>query len=414
MGIKTNLNPWLQDAAARLGFDLCGIAPADLDARNRDQYLWWLEQAFHGEMEYMKRFERQDVRALMPGVRSVICVAMNYNTPHPLSTECSDPARGWIARYAWGDDYHKVMRERLERLVEELRGEVGASLEARIYVDTGPLLERAFAWAAALGWIAKNTCLINQGMGSWFFLGEVLTNLELQPGFPAPDRCGSCTACLDACPTGAITEPYVLDARRCISYYTIEVKGAIPEPMRPQMGRHVFGCDICQDVCPWNRAAPVSLLAAFQPRPLKATTPSRPSTTLRAESLPNGDSEGAVAPSGAGAPDKRMACLGHPPLAAARGSDAYTVDDATAFNPPLEALAELSEKQFREVFRGSPVRRPNYRGFLRNVAVAMGNSRDAKFRPILERLAEHADPLVREHARWALSQLELTNHASFT
>ena len=394
MEIKTKLNSWLRDAAARLGFDLCGMAAADLDARNRDQYLWWLEQGFHGEMGYMKRFERQDLRALMPAVRSVICVAMNYHTPHPLSTACSDPSRGWIARYAWGDDYHQVMRERLEKLVEELREEVGASLEARIYVDAGPLLERAIAWRAGLGWIAKNTCLINEGMGSWFFLGEVLTNLELEPdcstSWPAPDRCGSCTKCLDACPTGAITAPYVLDATRCISYYTIEVKGAIPEPMRQQIGRHVFGCDICQDVCPWNREAPVTALPAFQPRPIN---------------YPNGEREGAVARSGA--PDKQMACLGHPPLAAARGSDesaALTVLN-TAFNPPLELLAELSEEQFQEVFRGSPVRRPKYRGFLRNVAVAMGNSRDAKFHPILERLAEHSDPLVREHARWALAQL---------
>ena len=326
----------------------------------------------------MKRFERQDLRALMPAVRSVICVAMNYHTPHPLSTACSDPSRGWIARYAWGDDYHQVMRERLEKLVEELREEVGASLEARIYVDAGPLLERAIAWRAGLGWIAKNTCLINEGMGSWFLLGEVLTNLELEPDcstpWPAPDRCGSCTKCLDACPTGAITEPYVLNATRCISYYTIEVKGAIPEPMRQQIGHHVFGCDICQDVCPWNREAPVSLLPAFQPRPLG--NPSRPSAHAQGREH---ESKG--------------------------GPDAYTDDDATAFNPPLEVLAELTEEQFREIFRGSPVRRPKYRGFLRNVAVAMGNSRDAKFRPILERLAEHSDPLVREHARWALAQL---------
>ncbi|MBI3934364.1 MAG: tRNA epoxyqueuosine(34) reductase QueG [Acidobacteria bacterium] len=369
---------WLPDAAARLGFDLCGIAPAALDPRNRQQYLWWLEQGFHGKMGYMERFERQDIHALLPSVRSVICVAMNYNTPHPLSTECSDPARGWIARYAWGDDYHEVMRERLEKLAEELRGEVGGSLEARIYVDTGPLLERAIAWRAGLGWIAKNTCLINEGMGSWYLLGEVLSNLELEPGLPSPDRCGTCTRCLEACPTGAIREPYVLDATRCISYYTIELKGAIPEPMRPQMGRHVFGCDICQDVCPWNTAAPTTLESAFQPRSLEVANQSR-------------DCEGATTETGNAA---KAAEQDHP-----------QPTSPTAFNPPLEILAELSEEQFQRVFQQSPIRRPKYRGFLRNVAVAMGNSRDPKFRPILERLAAHPDPLVSEHARWAVSQL---------
>jgi epoxyqueuosine reductase len=377
------LKSWLQEAARELGFDLCGIAPAELDERNRQQYLSWLEQGFHGELGYMKRFERQELRALLPSVRSVICVAMNYNAPYPLSTERTDPARGWIARYAWGDDYHEVLRARLEILVEQLRTRAGEGLEAKIYVDTGPLLERAMAWAAGLGWIAKNTCLINEGIGSWFFLGEILTNLELEPGFPAPDRCGTCTKCIEACPTGAITEPYVLDATSCISYYTIEVKGAIPESFRPQLGRHVFGCDICQDVCPWNRDAAVSLLPQFQPRRLELPNPSR-------------DREG-----GANSPP------GQPPvewpLARARGSDA--ADSHTAFNPPLELLANLSEEEFQTVFRDSPVRRPKYRGFLRNVAIAMGNSHQEKFRPILERLAEHPDALIQEHARWALTQL---------
>jgi len=349
-----DLKSWLRDAAKRLGFDLCDIAPADIDARNRDRYLWWLDRGYQGEMGYMKRFERQDLRTLLPSVRSVICVAMNYNTDHALSTESNDPARGWVARYAWGDDYHEVMRDRLKKLVEELGARVGPGLETRIYVDTGPLLEHALAWAAGLGWIAKNTCLINEGIGSWFLLGEVLTNLELASGIPAPDRCGTCTNCLDSCPTGAITEPYVLDATRCISYYTIEVKGAIPQPKRSQMGRHVFGCDICQDVCPWNREAPRTQLSEFQPRSLSL-----------------------------GAIDSA----------------------ASAFNPPLERLAGLSAAEFQLAFRNSPILRPKYRGFLRNVAVAMGNSGDEKFRPILEYLAEHSDLLIREHARWALDRL---------
>jgi epoxyqueuosine reductase len=300
-------------------------------------------------MGYMKRPERQDIRSLLPSARSVICVGMNYNSPYPLSTECPDPSRGWIARYAWGEDYHEVLRERLEQFVEVLRGEMGESLETKIYVDTGPLLERAVAQSAGLGWIAKNTCVINEDIGSWFFLGAILTNLELEPGFPAPDRCGTCTKCLKACPTGAIAEPYVLDATLCISYYTIEVKGSIPEPMRPHLGRHIFGCDICQDVCPWNREAPVTLLPEFQPRSLETSSP--------------------------------------------------------VFNPPLEQLAALTEEQFHAVFRNSPIRRPKYRGFLRNVVVAMGNSGNVKFRPILKRLAGHSDPLVSEHARWALHQI---------
>ncbi|HWP84170.1 MAG TPA: tRNA epoxyqueuosine(34) reductase QueG [Terriglobia bacterium] len=356
---------WIQEAALRHGFDLCGVAPAVLDERHREHYRRWLDNGYHGEMRYMERRERRDLATVMPNVRSVICLAMNYNTAFPRSTESPDPTRGWIARYAWGDDYHHILRERMENLVEELRAEVGEGLEAKVYVDTGPLLERALAWAAGLGWIAKNTCLINEEIGSWFFLGEILTNLEVAEsefGIPAPDRCGTCTACLEACPTGAIAEPYVLDATRCISYYTIEVKGAIPEQMRPQMGRHVFGCDICQDVCPWNRSPALTPLPAFQPRPFQASRPGRTGVT------PDDDSPSAV-------------------------------------NPPLEFLATLSEEQFHALFCNSPVRRPKYRGFLRNVAVAMGNSGNRKFLPLVERLARHPDPIVREHAQWALARL---------
>ena len=356
--ILANRKRWILDVAKELDFDLCGIAPADFDPRNREQYVQWLKQGYAGEMGYMKRPERQDLRALLPSVRSVICVGLNYNTAYPLSVDSPDPNRGWIARYAWGDDYHDVLRERLERLVQLLRAEVGKSLEAKIYVDTGPLLERAVAESAGLGWIAKNTCLINEGIGSWFFLGAILTNLELEPDFPAADRCGTCTKCLDACPTGALPEPHGLDATRCISYYTIEVKGSIPEPMRPQIGRHIFGCDICQDVCPWNRKASATPLPAFQPRPLP---------------IPDSHFDGE--------------------------------DSITAFHPPLDRLAQLSEEQFHAILAGSPIRRPKYRGFLRNVAVAMGNSGSARFIPILERLAQHPDPVLSEHAQWALDQV---------
>ena len=212
-----DLKAWIREAAGRLGFDLCGIAPAALPDEGRRQYLSWLDEGFHGEMQYMERREREDLRQLLPGVRSVICAGMVYNTSHPLSTECPDPERGWISRYAWGEDYHFVLHERLERLLEELRAAAGSPFEAKIYVDTGPILERALARAAGLGWIAKNTCLIHPKAGSWFLVGEILTTLELEPDEPVPDYCGTCTRCMDACPTEAIVQPYVLDATRCIS-----------------------------------------------------------------------------------------------------------------------------------------------------------------------------------------------------
>ena len=357
----------IREAAQRLGFDLCGIASAALPEADRQQYLRWLGNGFHGAMKYMERTERKDIQRLLPGVRSVICAGMVYNTPRPLSVDCNDPERGWIARYAWGDDYHQVMQERLERLLAEVRGMVGAEFEAKVYVDTGPVLERALAQAAGLGWIAKNTCLIHPKAGSWFLLGEILTTLEMEPDQPVMDQCGTCTRCLEACPTGAIVEPYVLDATKCISYFTIELKGSIPEASRPAMGRHVFGCDICQDVCPWNRKAPVTGLEAFQPRPLMQGTGNREQGTAQSrESERTG---------------------------------------ASTFNPPLEALASMTEDEFREAFRNSPIKRAKYRGLLRNAAVAMGNSGRAKFRPALEMLAQHPDPVVQEHAVWGLERL---------
>ena len=379
---QVNLKAWIREAATRLGFDLCGIAPAALPAEDRQRYLGWLDEGFHGEMKYMERRERQDIRQLLPGVRSVICAGMVYHSPYPLSIECPDPARGWISRYAWGEDYHFVLEERLERLLEELRAAVGSPFEAKIYVDTGPLLERALARAAGLGWIAKNTCLIHPEAGSWFLVGEILTTLELEPDEPVSDYCGTCTRCIDACPTGAIVEPYVLDATRCISYFTIELKGTIPEEFRPGMGRHVFGCDICQDVCPWNRKAPVTLLPAFQPRALGFQSRARERAGT-AGANQSRDSNGAV---------KDVS----DPQAA----------PVTAFNPPLESLANLTADEFREFFRRSPLQRARYRGLLRNVAVAMGNSGLPKFRPALQNLAQHPDPVVQEHARWALGKLE--------
>ena len=376
----------IREAAQRLGFDLCGITPAALPEEDRQQYLRWVGNGFHGEMKYMERREREDIRRLLPGARSVICAGMVYNAPQPLSVDCNDPERGWIARYGWGEDYHHVLEERLERLLEEVRRIVGSEFEAKIYVDTGPVLERALAQTAGLGWIAKNTCLIHPKAGSWFVLGEILTTLDLEADHTQEDLCGSCARCLEACPTGAIVEPYVLDATKCISYFTIELKGSIPEEFRPGMGRHVFGCDICQDVCPWNRKALVTALPAFQPRPL----------------VTNQDSHGGTEAQGIPASE------GKQPLLRTREEPVSEFGTATTFNPPLETLANMTEEEFREAFRGSPVKRAKYRGLLRNVAVAMGNSGLAKFRPVLEKLAQHPDAVVQEHAVWALGRLGKT------
>jgi epoxyqueuosine reductase len=329
--------------ARKKGFDLVGIARADAPPELAF-FAEWIARGHAGEMTYLTSqvARREDLRAAFPWARSLIAVGLQYDTPYPYSTEAPSD-RGWIARYAWGDDYHDVMKTMLEGLVEDLRQEAGP-FTARTYVDTGPVVERAYAAAAGLGAWGKNTCLLHPEHGSWFFLGEAVTDLDLPADAPRPDLCGSCTACLDACPTGALPAPYVLDARRCISYLTIEVKGALPEERRPDLGRHVFGCDICQDVCPWNR---------------------------------------------------RRRQRGGPAFAPRAGLEA----------PDLGDLASLDDAAFRERFRRSPVKRARRRGLLRNVAVALGNSGDASRRPILETLAKDEDPLVREHALWALRRL---------
>ena len=309
-------------------------------------YQHWVEQGFAGRMSYLTDHRaaiRNDPRALLASAKSIVCVGKLYNGPEPYSAGWDEAALGWVSRYAWGDDYHGVMRAGLERLGRCL----GPDHEWRACVDTAPLLERSYARQAGLGWIGKNTCLINQGRGSWFFLGELLTSLELEPGSPPPDRCGTCTRCLDACPTGAIVpagDRWTIDSRLCISYFTIELRGPIPEEHRPGMGRQVFGCDICQDVCPWNRRAPVERDEAFAPRP------------------------GLV-------------------------------------NPPLEKLAALTEQEFKFMFKTTPVTRARYSGFLRNVCVAMGNSGERRFRAPLARLAASGDAIVAEHACWALERL---------
>jgi epoxyqueuosine reductase len=329
--------------AREVGFDLFGVAAPD-PPPELAHFARWLARGHAGEMAYLtgQADRRADLRVAFPWARSVLAVGLQYDTPHPYSTEAA--GEGWIARYAWGDDYHDVLKALLDELVARLAGEIGP-FQARTYVDTGPIVERAYAAAAGLGAWGKNTCLLHPEHGSWFFLGEAVTDLALLPDTPRPDMCGSCTACLDACPTGALPAPYELDATRCISYLTIEVKGDIPEDRRAGVGRHVFGCDICQDVCPWNRRRRFQGPEPFAPRP------------------------GLVA-------------------------------------PDLERLAGLSDEEFRETFRRSPVKRAKRRGLLRNVAVALGNSGDPTKRAVLERLAADEDPLVREHANWALRVLD--------
>ena len=254
-----------KDAALAAGFDLAGIARADSPTELRF-FRDWVARGFAGEMRYLTdQVERRSALiAAFPWARSVVCVGLQYDTPAPYSTE-AERDRGWISRYAWGDDYHDVMGEMLRRLAEGLGAEAGP-FEWRAYVDTGPIVERAYAAAAGLGAWGKNTCLLHPEHGSWFFLGELVTDLDLPADTPRTDMCGSCTACLEACPTGALPEPFVLDATRCISYLTIELKGAIPESQRDGVGRHVFGCDICQDVCPWNRKRRLKGGDAFVPR----------------------------------------------------------------------------------------------------------------------------------------------------
>ena len=255
--------------AAALGFDACGIAPAD-DLPELTFLREWLDAGYDGEMAYLRRSaeRRADVRALMPSARAVVVTGTVYNTNRPYSTEAADAGRAQIARYAWGDDYHAVVGARLESLVQWMRRSSDEPLDARAYVDTGPVQERVYARHAGIGWIGKNSCVINPELGSWIFLGEIICSLPLEPDTPSFDQCGTCTLCLESCPTGALVAPGVLDSRRCISYLTIELRGDIPEALQPAIGSHVYGCDLCQEVCPWNQVAAVSDDPSWRPRPV--------------------------------------------------------------------------------------------------------------------------------------------------
>jgi epoxyqueuosine reductase len=359
----------LKESAQRAGFDLCGIAPV-ADFPELARFPEWIADGHAGEMKYLEsrgedgQLRRASLRSVFPWARSVIVCAMNYNTADPRSTEVHDSECGWISRYAWSrEDYHDSVLRRLRQVEARLKEAAGVNpllataarsgappplIETRSYVDTGPIVERVYAKYAGIGWLGKNTCLINQKIGSWLFLGVIITSLELQPDLPAADRCGTCTRCIDACPTHAFVAPHQLDSNKCIAYLTIEKRGPIPEELREGIGRQVFGCDICQDVCPWNRKAPPSSAPEFQPR------------------------------------------LG-------------------LVNPALAWLAEISEEEFRDTFRGSPVKRAKRAGLRRNALLAVGNSGNRELIAVAKRAVNDPDPAIAEAGRWA--EIQLTTEA---
>jgi epoxyqueuosine reductase len=352
----SNLKADLKRLAAEVGFDLAGVAGV-ADAPEHRFFPEWIAEGRAGEMKYLEarnnagELKRASLANAAPWARSVVACALNYNPDRPYSTHAGAATQGWISRYAWSQrDYHDVLLEKLRileaRLLDLCEQQQVPAPRTWCYVDTGPIIERIFAKYAGIGWIGKNTCILNEQLGSWLFLGVLLTSLELTPDLPPPDRCGSCTRCLDACPTHAFPAPYQLDATKCISYLTIELRGSIPEELRPGMGRQVFGCDICQDVCPWNQNSPTTTELEFAPR-------------------------------------------------------------AELVNPDLGWLAQLGVEEFREIFRGSPVKRARVNGLRRNLAVAMANSGEERFLPVLQQLSRDEDTIVAEHARWAIQRLNL-------
>ena len=366
---STGLVEWVRERALGEGFDLAGVAsaPAAEEAdgeRTAERFSAWVADGRAGEMEYLKRRDergellRRSARVAMPWARSVVVCALNYNGAGPRSIEAAPSDTGWIARYAWSGraavagssdliptDYHDELLQRLRQIESALQARL--TCETRCYVDTGPLVERTAAARAGVGWIGKNTCVINQGLGSWLLLGVIVTSLPVAANaeFNATaDRCGSCTRCIDACPTDALVAPRQMDASRCIAYLTIEKKGVIPHELREPIGRQVFGCDICQDVCPWNRRASID---------------AKPGMMARAEMI----------------------------------------------NPALDWLAGMDAAAFKRWLVGSPVERTRRKRLQRNVAIAMGNSKEQKFLPQLEQWARGEDPVLAESAQWAMEQI---------
>ena len=350
--MASDLPSFVKQASRDAGFELAGIAPVH-ELPELSRFPEWIASGRAGDMEYLKsqdesgKLRRASLRIAIPWARSVIVCAVNYNTRYPYSTQVDGSGHGWISRYAWGqEDYHDSVLRRLRQVEANLKGASGPDVQTRCYVDTGPLVERVYAKYAGVGWLGKNACLINQNIGSWLFLGVIVTSLQLAPDHPAPDRCGTCTRCIDACPTEALLAPYQLDSNKCISYLTIEKRGEIPQELREGIGLQVFGCDICQDVCPWNRKAPPTEKPEFQPR-----------TGL--------------------------------------------------FNPALAWLAEMSEDEYRKIFRGSAIKRTKRAGIRRNALIAIGNSRRRDLLPIAEQASHDPDPAISSAAKWAKQRLEL-------
>ena len=396
----------VHDLALEAGFQEAGLValPYEAEARDAERFREWVAAGRAGTMGYLQRkaesgqLLRERVGVTFPWARSALVCFASYAFPSaPLSTKTQDPRSGWIARYTWtsrllpsrGDakgerrpsDYHKVLFKRMRAIEARLHEQLG-EFESRAYVDTGPIVERALAAAAGLGWTGKNTCLIHQSLGSFGFLAVLLTSLEVTPKdktaeLLVADRCGSCTRCIEACPTDALIAPYQMDASRCISYLTIEHKGPIAEELAEKMGRQVFGCDICQDACPWNGKAIRVLSNASHPTHSARLQEAGPSASLRTE------------------------WMGHNPIAV----DADLEPRPELVNPALEWLASLDEKSFEQQFNGSPVRRAGFLGLKRNVAIAMGNSGLARFAPQLEAWTAAADEGLRAAARWALARL---------
>ncbi len=332
---------------AEVGFDRVGVAPA-APMPHAEFLRTWLAEGHAGRMAYMHRHLdiRLDPRRLLPGARSVICVAVNHHQRSPEPT-AADPnvAKGDVAQYAWGQDYHVVVRERLDALLERWRRDAGEAFDARPFVDTAPVLERPLAAAAGLGWIGKNTILIVPRLGSFVYLGGIVTTLALDADDVVPDRCGRCTRCMDACPTGALVEPYVLDPRKCISYLTIELRGAVPSELRSAMGDRVFGCDVCQRVCPHNRRAPVTTDPKLQARP----------------------------------PAPRIA---------------------------LRELLNWSRETYLQATRGRASRRAKLGMLRRNAAIALGNVGGPDDVPVLQAIESDEDAVLAEHARWAVAEIQ--------
>ena len=343
---STDIKTWAQEAK----FDLCGIAPADSfpELRYIDE---WIRLGYAGEMSYLARSlrRRADVRHVVPAAKSVVMLGTVYNTDYPYSTESDDQDAAVISRYAWGRDYHSELKRRTETLLDRMRMSSDQPFEARCYVDTGPVQERIYAQYAGLGWIGKNTCLIHPEKGSWLFLSEIITSLSLEPDLPQLDQCGNCSLCLEACPTNALREPYVLDSTRCLSYLTIELRGPIPKSQRSDIGTYVYGCDICQDVCPYNASPAKSTDPVWQPRP--------------------------------------------------------------AFDKPtLEALWKCPDDILNEHLEDSAMSRAGVTGLRRNIAVALGNSATSKAREIVtekpgDETPSKRDPVVVDHLQWAKQRL---------